>query len=69
MVQEISAIADQCVCIDPIQTTEQQVIRVHQIVADCWKMTCQSHEHQTSTITVLYNLTCKANNETSCNAL
>jgi len=26
MVQKISAIADQCVCIDPIQTAQQQVI-------------------------------------------
>jgi len=55
MVQKISAIADQCVRIDPIQTAEQQMIRVHEIITDCWKMTCQSHEHQMSTIAVLYN--------------
>jgi len=45
MVQKISAIADQCVCIDPIQTAQQQVIWVHQIIADCRKMTYQSHDH------------------------
>jgi len=49
MVKQISAIADECVCIDPIQTAQQQVIRVHQIITNCWKMTCQVHKHHTFT--------------------
>jgi len=45
MIKEISAITGERVGIDPIQTAQQQVIRVHQIITNCWKMTCQSHTH------------------------
>jgi len=62
MIQEISAIAYQCVSVDPIQAAQQQVIWVHQIITNCRKMPCESHKHHTSSTAIVYNFIHKTNN-------
>ena len=50
VVEKIPAIADEYIGINPIEAAQQQVVRVHQIITDCWKIAYQLHkDHMSNT--------------------
>ena len=53
-IEKISAIADESVAIDPIEAAQKQMIRVHQVVTNCCKMTCKQSKTDTWYTTVVH---------------